>query len=76
MKYFKVKKYLFPGILCRVNVNVLWIVCMFVGEGGWICTAEHVTCNEFVFECPPLFVWYHQRNAHNSATPFFLLFIV
>lgn len=45
MKYFKVKKYLFPGILCRVNVNVLWIVCMFVGEGGWICTAEHVTCN-------------------------------
>ena len=34
------------------------------------------TCNEFVFECPPLFVWYHQRNAHNSATLFFLLFIV
>lgn len=40
MKYFRIKKYLFPGVLCRANITVLCIVYVYVG--GWICTGKNV----------------------------------
>lgn len=74
MKYFRIKKkYLFPGILCRANITVLCIVYVCI---CWRVDLYRQKCKEFVLECPPLFVWYHHRKAHNSAALCFLLSIV